>query len=219
MGQFYDMFVRDVGKGRKVSVTAVRNGFGQGRTVLSPDAVSSGLADRVGTLNELVMRVGQGKVDRRRAQVAVTRAKDGVLDPEDEPLTVALEELGFEFEYPEDEVEEHAASEEGAEPEAAPTLLNVPDALLANPQNLADMIAAEEELEASTRELEAAIEEGVAVLRDGIDAALPHDFTNAVVDDLDREAEATEKVTDEQADSAAMARKHAQRLRLRYGIR
>jgi len=52
--EFYGMFVGDVAKGRGVSVDAVRNGFGEGRLLGSKDAVSEGLVDRVGSLEDSI---------------------------------------------------------------------------------------------------------------------------------------------------------------------
>lgn len=46
---FYGMFVRDVARGRGVGVDVVRKDYGEGRVVLAPDAVKSGMADRIGT--------------------------------------------------------------------------------------------------------------------------------------------------------------------------
>lgn len=45
----YANFVRDVARNRDVSVDAVRTGFGEGRLVGAEQAVSLGMADRVGT--------------------------------------------------------------------------------------------------------------------------------------------------------------------------
>lgn len=46
---FYGMFVRDVARGRGVGVDVVRKDYGEGRVVLAPDAVKSGMADRIGS--------------------------------------------------------------------------------------------------------------------------------------------------------------------------
>jgi len=51
---FYGMFVKDVAKGRGVSVDAVRFTFGEGRTVGARQAVDLGMADRVATLAEVL---------------------------------------------------------------------------------------------------------------------------------------------------------------------
>lgn len=51
---FYGMFTNDVARARGVEVSAVRDGYGQGRMELARDAVKVGLADRVDTLEGVV---------------------------------------------------------------------------------------------------------------------------------------------------------------------
>lgn len=63
---YYDMFVTAVARGRGVSVDAVRNGFGQGRTVGADEAVRLGMADRVATLDETIRQRQQGGKPKRR---------------------------------------------------------------------------------------------------------------------------------------------------------
>lgn len=53
---YYSMFVARVAKGRNVAESAVRNGFGQGRTVLAKDALAQGMIDRIGTMSETLDR-------------------------------------------------------------------------------------------------------------------------------------------------------------------
>jgi capsid assembly protease len=53
----YDMFVSDIAKGRGVSTAQVKGGFGEGRVVSATTAVSEGMADRVGTLEQTIARV------------------------------------------------------------------------------------------------------------------------------------------------------------------
>ena len=57
---FHDMFVKDVARGRGVKVSEVRGGFGEGAVVGAKEAVSLGMADRVGTLQETVARLAGG---------------------------------------------------------------------------------------------------------------------------------------------------------------
>lgn len=57
---FFDAFVKTVARNRGVSVSEVRNGFGEGRTVRAKTAVSLGMADRVATLEETVQRLSAG---------------------------------------------------------------------------------------------------------------------------------------------------------------
>lgn len=54
---YYDMFVAAVATGRGVSDETVREDFGQGRMLMSSEAVAAGLADRVGTLDETLDRL------------------------------------------------------------------------------------------------------------------------------------------------------------------
>jgi signal peptide peptidase SppA len=55
---YYEQFVRAVATGRKTSLSAVRTGFGKGGMVLAAPAVSEGMADKVGTLDEVLGRYG-----------------------------------------------------------------------------------------------------------------------------------------------------------------
>lgn len=60
---YYDLFVRAVARGRGVSLTAVRDGFGQGGTVRAKQAVAEGMADKVGTLDDVLGRYGLSAAD------------------------------------------------------------------------------------------------------------------------------------------------------------
>lgn len=55
---YYDQFVRAVARNRGASLSAVRDGFGQGRMVMAADAVAAGMADRIATLDETIARFG-----------------------------------------------------------------------------------------------------------------------------------------------------------------
>jgi signal peptide peptidase SppA len=59
--RYYSLFTRDVAKGRRVDVEAVRNGFGQGRMVNAQDALKLGMVDRVATLDDVLSEVLAGK--------------------------------------------------------------------------------------------------------------------------------------------------------------
>ena len=64
----YGQFVADVATGRGVSVSAVRDGFGEGKIVSANDALKLGMVDRIATLDETIARLtGQGKQSRRAA--------------------------------------------------------------------------------------------------------------------------------------------------------
>lgn len=54
----YSMFVKAVAQNRKTSQAAVRDGYGQGRSLLASDAVKAGLADRVATLDDVLAEHG-----------------------------------------------------------------------------------------------------------------------------------------------------------------
>jgi capsid assembly protease len=54
---YYNMFVSTVAKSRGASPADVRDGFGQGRVVGAREAVASGMADRVATLDETIERL------------------------------------------------------------------------------------------------------------------------------------------------------------------
>lgn len=67
----YDaMFVRDVARGRGVSVEKVRSDYGAGRMFLAADALKAGLIDRVETLEEAASRLASGKVAAKSAPQA-----------------------------------------------------------------------------------------------------------------------------------------------------
>jgi ClpP class serine protease len=55
----YEKFVNAIARNRNVKAADVRYGFGEGRVVSAEQAVSLGMADRVGTLDETVSRYFQ----------------------------------------------------------------------------------------------------------------------------------------------------------------
>jgi signal peptide peptidase SppA len=73
--RYYDMFVRDVARGRAVGVETVRSGFGEGRLVGAKTAVELGMADAVGTLDDAVRRAAILAAERRRSAEALIRAR------------------------------------------------------------------------------------------------------------------------------------------------
>jgi signal peptide peptidase SppA len=58
VNSFYDMFTKDVARGRGVAQSAVTGGFGQGRLVMASLAVKQGMADSVATLDQTLARFG-----------------------------------------------------------------------------------------------------------------------------------------------------------------
>lgn len=55
---YYGMFVRGVAQNRGTTQAAVRDGYGQGRSLLATDAVKQNLVDRVGTLDDVLGKYG-----------------------------------------------------------------------------------------------------------------------------------------------------------------
>lgn len=97
---YYAMFTTDVAKGRNVAVETVRKGFGEGRVLGAKDAVRLGMADRIGTLEEVIADAASGREPQKEAA--------SVIDIEDMASAATAME-------PEPVVEE-AAAEEAADP-------------------------------------------------------------------------------------------------------
>ena len=78
---YYSMFVDAVARGRNATKSAVRNGYGEGRVVGASESVAQNLADRVGTLEEVVgelqARQAKGKTGANTtlAQLAISAAE------------------------------------------------------------------------------------------------------------------------------------------------
>jgi signal peptide peptidase SppA len=72
--RYYDMFVRDVARGRRVSVDAVRSGFGEGRMLGAKAAVDAGMADAVGTFDQAMRRAAALATHGRTSALAATAA-------------------------------------------------------------------------------------------------------------------------------------------------
>ncbi|GAF71314.1 unnamed protein product, partial [marine sediment metagenome] len=58
VNEIYDHFVRAVAKGRGVSVSEVRNGFGEGRALGAEQAKRLGMVDRIDTMAGVLARFG-----------------------------------------------------------------------------------------------------------------------------------------------------------------
>jgi len=65
-----DWFRADVAKGRGVAVSAVRAKFGEGAIFGGTDGVAAGLIDRVGTLDEAIVKASKMKSVSMRAEAA-----------------------------------------------------------------------------------------------------------------------------------------------------
>lgn len=85
----YRMFVDDVAAGRGVSADVVAQGFGEGRLVTASKAIGLGMADRVGTFDDVLdgLRGKQGQTMSAQSNGDV--AQDGW----DEETTAAFESL------------------------------------------------------------------------------------------------------------------------------
>lgn len=73
--QVGEQFVKDVAKGRKVSASVVRANYGDGRLLLAREALAAGMVDRLGTLEQTLMRLsGPAKkriLNRRGAELTL----------------------------------------------------------------------------------------------------------------------------------------------------
>jgi len=101
--RYYGDFVKSVARGRGVSVSDVRKGFGEGRVVGAQEAVRIGMADRVETLRATVERMARPKArtggSRPRQEVpaeAVASQEDEEheAEPQQEALSPALSQDG-----------------------------------------------------------------------------------------------------------------------------
>lgn len=78
----YDQFVRAIASGRGVSLKRVREDFGQGRMVLSQEAVDRGMADRVETLQQVIDRLANGGAARPARARAESEPEIAADEPE-----------------------------------------------------------------------------------------------------------------------------------------
>ena len=86
----YERFVADVAKGRGAARSAVRRGYGEGRVVLADRAVELGMADRVGTMDDVMRRLTRAK----QASTMRAQSPDDALDvAHDEDETENAHEL------------------------------------------------------------------------------------------------------------------------------
>ena len=78
---YFGMFVQSVAHGRAVPVSEVRGGFGEGGILLARDAVKEGLADRVGTLDDVLAKLTgrSGSKGQPRADDAQLRQRRAAL--------------------------------------------------------------------------------------------------------------------------------------------
>ena len=60
VNSYYAAFTQDVARGRAVPATQVRDGMGEGRILGAKEAVTAGLVDGIGTLEQAIMRLASG---------------------------------------------------------------------------------------------------------------------------------------------------------------
>jgi signal peptide peptidase SppA len=91
VSEAYDAFIASVARNRGVKQAVVRDGFGEGRVVGARQAVESGMADRVGTLEETIYRLlSLTGGDQELRQGSATEAEEnGALALTDEELRKA----------------------------------------------------------------------------------------------------------------------------------
>lgn len=90
---YYDMFINAVARGRGVSASDVRSGFGQGRMVMAREAVRLGMADRIATLDQVLGRHGGADNARRVRGEDGTPPITSLEDPSSEQKPVSTEAL------------------------------------------------------------------------------------------------------------------------------
>ncbi len=89
---YYDQFVAAVARGRKVKASAVKAGFGEGRVVMAPDAIASGMADKIGTLDTVLARFGVQRTanDSFLAETSESAPAAAVIEPAAETAPEAI---------------------------------------------------------------------------------------------------------------------------------
>lgn len=87
LDEAYATMTGDIGGGRGVDASVVKDGFGEGRVVSAKSAKKLAMIDKIGTFDELV-----GKLTGRRGVAAGMRAEDETLEPEaiEEPGVAAM---------------------------------------------------------------------------------------------------------------------------------
>lgn len=74
----YAQFVKDVARGRGVSVADIKNGYGEGRALSAQDAKAAGLIDRIATMDDVIGKlVGRKTAGGMRAELAADAVELG----------------------------------------------------------------------------------------------------------------------------------------------
>jgi capsid assembly protease len=89
VNDYYEMFIKDVARGRGASQQAVRNGYGEGRVLTSQRALKAGLVDAVQTLDEVVGGLAGGHMPAGR--VLAPAAISG-FDFDDQPIELVADD-------------------------------------------------------------------------------------------------------------------------------
>lgn len=86
----YDLFVKAVARGRGVTASAVKDGYGQGRVVAAAPALQAGMADRIESLSDVIARLSS---PQGRRAVMTARVPNGVDPTAQEPSTATAQEV------------------------------------------------------------------------------------------------------------------------------
>jgi len=87
--EMYGMFVASLARSRGVSAATVRNGFGEGRMVGAKQALELGMADRIGTMQDTLKRLGVGAPDAQMAALSLEAEPVAEAGDAAEPQAVA----------------------------------------------------------------------------------------------------------------------------------
>lgn len=90
VNEIYDIFVASVARGRGVKATAVRSDFGKGRLVAAKTAVALGMADKIGTLQDVVDRMLKRKTSKGGARGEGENPSLPVAEDEGVPVDAGL---------------------------------------------------------------------------------------------------------------------------------
>jgi len=88
VSDIYGSFVDAVARNRGVKAAAVRTGFGEGRVVSAKQAIDLGMADRIGTLDEVINQLLNNSTMPATAQANQIINEPQALSPRVEPVEV-----------------------------------------------------------------------------------------------------------------------------------
>lgn len=87
--EVYGMFISSLARSRGVSAATVRNGFGDGRVVGAKEALELGMADRIGTMQDTLKRLGVAAPDAQMAALSLAPEPVAEADATPEPKAVS----------------------------------------------------------------------------------------------------------------------------------